>query len=148
MRFDPNTIPAATESPLGEPGDRNGQSGRSHSQITGAKQRRKQQTKCFRVVLGREGARRRKQLISRQQSHFPIINSGLCARPPFHAYNSCQLRSWRLSGWLETVRVAQHLHGTGLRGMEEGSRNVQTVQSYTNNNLIWKKSFPSLPWVT
>lgn len=148
MRFDPNTIPAATESPLGEPGRLEWASSGSHSQITGTKQGPKQQTKSFRIVFGREGARRRKQLTSRQQSHFPIISSGLCARPSFHAYNSCQLRSWILCGWLETVRVARHLCGTGLRGMEEGSRNVQTVQSYTNNNLIWKKSFPSLPWVT
>lgn len=91
--------------------------------------------KCFRVgfFLFVFLARGRKQLISRQQSHFPITHSGLCAKPPFHAYNK---------------EMAWYLCGTGSKGMEEVSRNVWTGQSYTNNNPIWKRSFPSLPWAT
>ena len=78
-------------------GDCNGQSGGSHSNNWRKAEAHTSDVKCFRVwvlfsfVLFL--ARRRKQLISRQRSHFPITNSGLCARPPFHAYNSCHLKA-------------------------------------------------------
>lgn len=75
------------------------------------------------------GQRGRKQLISRQQSHFPLTNSKLSAKSPFHGYNSCQFRSWML--WLETARAPEetksHSHGTGLRGTGEVSRNAWTT---------------------
>lgn len=53
MRSDLNTVPATTAPPLENLGDGNGQSGGSHSQMTGAAQRPTHQTKRLSFLLGK-----------------------------------------------------------------------------------------------